>query len=151
MNESELKSKLYEAFGSNIHPSLEDITHCDCWECLEIRNDFSLSEPEELSDKLMGYHCHDLGFMTPQARLYFLRGWMNLAILQPDMPYDEAVCSILCKDDEWIENSKPSKFQLEAILCFLQFLSERLDKNTDLELMNSINIVQELIDKNETK
>jgi hypothetical protein len=144
MEAAELQAKLRAAFSTRQRPAKEAIASCACWECSEIRDDFGSSEPEDLPDKLMGYHCHDLGFMTPKARLYFLRGWMTLAILQPDRAYGEAVCDILCRDDGWIEASEPSPHQLEVIGDFLEFLRESSGGRSVREGTRALEILTEL-------
>ncbi|MCU0796448.1 MAG: hypothetical protein MUF31_10985 [Akkermansiaceae bacterium] len=80
--------------------------------------------------------------MTPAARLYFLRGWMALAIQRPDRPYDEAVCDILCRDDAWIEESNPSEGQIEAIMDFLEFLRERSGGTQNCEFTRACEVLR---------
>ena len=142
MEAAELQSRLREAFHSRQRPEKDAITSCTCWECTEIRDDFGGAEPEDLPDKLMGYHCYDLGFMKPEARLYFLRGWMVLAIRQPDRPFDEAVCDILCRDDTWIEESKPSDGQIAVMIAFLEFLRDRSDDRPDRERTRALEVLR---------
>jgi hypothetical protein len=138
----ELQSKIRFAFSSLTRPAKETITSCTCWECTEIRDDFGSSDPEDLPDKLMGYHCRDLGFMTPGARLYFLRGWMELAIQQPGRPYGEAVCDILCRDDSWIEKSNPGEGQIEAMIDFLEYLRAREGNRPGRECAHALEILR---------
>ena len=142
MEAPELQSRPRAAFAPMQRPAKEAITGCTCWECTEIRDDFGSAEPEELTDKLMGYHCYDLGFMTPEARLYFLRGWMELAIQQPERPYDGAVCDILCRDDSWIQEANPSEDQIAVTIAFLEFLRERSGGRPDPERTRALEILK---------
>ena len=101
MNEEHLIALINSAFEKVFAPSKDELTRCTCEECTEIRDDFAGKQPEELDGSKRRFHSWDMGFFTPEARRYYLPGWMRFGIKQPEMAYMDAVIEILGRDDGW--------------------------------------------------
>ncbi|MFT4177194.1 MAG: hypothetical protein QM627_11130 [Luteolibacter sp.] len=125
MKEKEVIALIDAAFASVPRPAKELLTECTCAECLEIRDDLSDRNPEDLDPAIMRYHSWDMGFLTPEARHYYIAGWMKLGILRADAPYSDAVVEILSAGDIWLDPGQYSLEQKKAMWSFLEFIKRR--------------------------
>ena len=133
MNEEHLIALINSAFGTVPKPEKDSITGCTCRECMEIREDFAGKQPEALAVDRMFYHAWDMGFFTPEARQYYLPGWMRLGIIQPNSDYSDAVIRTLGYGKGWDPPGRYTDVQREAILEFLKLIKMRGKHCGDLD------------------
>ena len=133
MNEEQLIALIYGAFRTVPEPAKDSITACTCGECMEIREDFAGRPPDELHPDRMRYHSRDMGFFTPEARQYYLPGWMRLGIREPDSRFSDAVVDILGRSAGWDTAHGYTDAQRESIFEFLKWIKIRYECGTDLE------------------
>jgi|GEM_PF-6459953 len=122
MNEEQVIALINSAFETVPEPAKDSITACTCEECMEIREDFSGKQPEELEAGRMRFHSWDMGFFTPEARQYYLPGWMRLGITQPDSNCTDAVIEILGYSKGWDTPGGYTEAQKRAITEFLKLI-----------------------------
>jgi len=134
MKESQVITMINVAFANVPRPAKEFITGCTCWECLEIREDFAERNPDELAPDRMGYHSWDMTFLTPEARHYFLPGWMKLGIRQPESAYADAVIALLLSGEGWDTPRLYNMKQHQAIVSFLDLIRRRSGELCDEDL-----------------
>lgn len=133
MNQERVIALINSAFESVREPEKDLITGCTCEECLEIRKDFAGKQPEELEDDRMRFHSWDMGFLTPEARQYYLPGWMRLGITQPQSNCTDAVIQILGYSKGWCPSGGYTVVQRRAIFEFLKLIKTREDRCGDLD------------------
>ncbi|CAN5873511.1 hypothetical protein BH11VER1_BH11VER1_30280 [soil metagenome] len=127
MDQEQLIEKINRAFATVPVPAKDSITGCTCGECMEIRESFAGKQPEELEEKRMRFHSWDMGFFTPEARQYYLPGWMRLGLTLPTFAYADAVVEILKRDDGWEPVDGYTENQKNSISEFLQLIRIRND------------------------
>jgi len=118
----ELQTQIRNAFETVPRPAWEAITGCTCSECTEIRDDFNGVLSNDREGRKMDYHCWDMGFMTDEARHYFLPAWLHLAIKEPKSGYADALLEAFGQDAGWEPPGGYSPAQKEAIAAFLRHL-----------------------------
>jgi hypothetical protein len=133
MNEEQLIALIHHAFQEVPEPTKDSITGCTCGECTEIREDFAGKQPEDLNEDRMRFHSWDLGFFTPEARQYYLPGWMRLGITQPQSNCTDAVIQVLGYSKGWDTPSGYTAVQREAIFEFLKLIKTRDGRCGELE------------------
>lgn len=79
----------------------------------------------------MRYHAYDMGFLTANARQYYLPGWMRLAINNPTLPYTDALVQNLLYTDGWDSQMGYDLSQQQAISAFLNFVAENTPSAVD--------------------
>ena len=132
MNQEQIIALINSAFETVLEPEKDLITGCTCEECLEIRENFAGKQPEDLEDDRMRFHSWDMGFLTTEARQYYLPGWMRLGITQPESNCTDAVIQILGYSKGWDPPGGYTAPQREAIYEFLKFIKTREDHCGDL-------------------
>ena len=90
-------------------------------------------QPEELEEMKMQYHARDMVFFTPEARQYYIPGWMRLAIKAPDADYADTVIRILGSARGWDNCHGYTAAQKGAIVGFLTFVKARCEDDSSLE------------------
>ena len=133
MNEEQVIALINSAFGTVPMPEKDSITGCTCRECIEIREDFAGKQPDELEVDRMLYHSWDMGFFTPEARQYYLPGWMRLGITQPNSSYSDAVVRTLGYGKGWDPPGGYTEVQREAIFEFMKLIKTRGNYGEDLD------------------
>jgi hypothetical protein len=133
MNEEKVIALINSAFETVPAPAKASITGCICGECMEIREDFAGKQPEELEDNRMRFHSWDIGFFTPEARQYYLPGWMRLGITHPKSNCTEAVIQILGYSKGWEPPGGYTDVQRGAIFEFLKLIKTRNIYDGDLD------------------
>jgi hypothetical protein len=133
MNKEQVIALINSAFETVPDPGKDSITGCSCAECLEIREDFAGKQPEELEDDRMRFHSWDMGFFTPEARHYYLPGWMRLGITQPKSNCIDAVIQILGYSKGWDPPGGFTAVQRRAIFEFLKLIKTRENRCGDLD------------------
>jgi hypothetical protein len=134
MDEGQVITLINAAFANVPRPAKESITGCTCGECLEIREDFAERDPDDLAPDKMRFHSWDMTFLTPEARHYFIPGWMRLSIRQPDSAYTDAVIELLLSGEGWDVPRRYTLEQHQAIVNFLDLIRIRnAGYNEDLE------------------
>jgi hypothetical protein len=134
MEEDQVITLINAAFANVARPAKEFITSCTCGECLEIRDDFAETDPDELSPDKIRFHSWDMTFLTPEARHYFLPGWMRLGIRQPEAAYTDAVMELLRSGEGWDVPRRYTPEQHQAIVSFLDLIRTRYADRGDEEL-----------------
>ena len=134
MDEDQVITLISAAFANVPRPAKESITSCTCGECLEIREDFAERDPDELAPDRMRYHSYDMTFLTPEARHYFLPGWMRLGIRQPESAYTDAVIELLLSGEGWNVPRRYTPEQHHAIVSFLDLIRFRNGERYDEDL-----------------
>ena len=134
MDEEQIIGCMNRAFETVRQPIKDGITECDCWECMRIREDFAGRQPEQLDESTMHHHAWDIGFLTPEARQYYLPGWMRLSLRFPKAAYSDAVIAILGRDDGWDTLCGYTDAQKKSILGFLKLIRVRNKGSEDSDL-----------------
>jgi hypothetical protein len=131
MDEDQVITLINAAFANVPRPTKESITSCKCGECLEIRDDFAERDPDVLAPDRMRFHSWDMSFFTPEARHYFLPGWMRLGIRQPELAYTDAVIALLFSGEGWDVPRRYTPEQHHAIVSFLDLIRSRYVERHD--------------------
>ena len=131
MSPDQLIANINSAFAEVLQPAKDVLTSCECEECMEIRDDFSGKQPEDLETDRMRYHAYDMGFFTADARQYYLPGWMRLAINNQSLSCTDALTQVLLYHDGWDSQMGYDVRQQQAVANFLNFVAEHNPSTVD--------------------
>ncbi len=128
-----LKTKIRDSFSNSKPPAKQDITVCDCWECLALREDFSGLEWQTLNPEIMERN-QLLSLFSAEGLHYFLPAYLLHALNNFSEDSDFLSSTIISltpgKEEPGDAEYSKDKFrlftdaQLEIVFEFLDLIRE---------------------------